>query len=83
MLCEPGSELRVGGKEKRKGEDNKWDERGKKKVRRTSQHVSPLEGTSWFKHKTPNFVSHEHRMHWQLERHTFCIMLTAMNNGRG
>ena len=35
LLCDPGSELRLGGREKKKkGEDNKWDEekRGRKKV---------------------------------------------------
>ena len=37
----------------------------------------------WFKHKTPNFVSHECRMHSQLECHIFGIMLTTMNRGRG
>ena len=29
LLCDPGSELRIGGREKKKGEDNKWD--GKKR----------------------------------------------------
>ena len=29
LLCDPGSELRLGGREKKKGEDNKWD--GKKR----------------------------------------------------
>ena len=29
LLCDPGSEVRLGGREKKKGEDNKWD--GKKK----------------------------------------------------
>ena len=39
--------------------------------------------TSWFKHKPPNFVSHECRMQYQLECHTFGMLLTAMNSGRG
>ena len=29
LRCDPGSELRLGGREKKKGEDSKWD--GKKK----------------------------------------------------
>ena len=32
LLCDPGSELRLGGREKKKGEDNKWDGKKKKKV---------------------------------------------------
>ena len=40
MLCDPGSELRIGGRENRKGEDNKWDGNKKKK----KLHVSKKEG---------------------------------------
>ena len=31
LLCDPGSELRVGRREKKLCEDNKWDEQKKKK----------------------------------------------------
>ena len=31
LLCDPGSELRLGGREKKEGEDNKWD--GKNKIK--------------------------------------------------
>ena len=31
LLCDPGYELRLGGREKKKGEDNKWDEKTKNK----------------------------------------------------
>ena len=31
LLCDPGSELRLGGRENRKGEDNTWDGKKKKK----------------------------------------------------
>ena len=32
LLCDPGSELRLGGREKKKGEDNKRDDKKKKNV---------------------------------------------------
>ena len=31
VVCDPGSELRLGGREKKKGEDNKWNGEKKKK----------------------------------------------------
>ena len=31
MLCDSGSELRLGGREKKKDEDNKWDGKKEKK----------------------------------------------------
>ena len=37
LLCDPGSELRLGGRENRRGEDNKWD--GKKKKRKRYRYV--------------------------------------------
>ena len=32
LLCDPGAELRLGGAEKRKGEDNKWDAKKEEKM---------------------------------------------------
>ena len=31
LLCDPGSELRLGGRENRKAQDDKWDGEKKKK----------------------------------------------------
>ena len=50
---------------------------------RQSDMVWSESATSWFKHETLNFVSHECRMQKQLECHIFGNMVTAMNSGRG
>ena len=41
LQCDPGSELRLGGREN-KGEDNKWDGRRKKTKTKTKNVVVPL-----------------------------------------
>ena len=49
LLCDPGSELQLGGREKKKGEDNKWDVENKnprlvtKKKKLNKKKVSPTE----------------------------------------
>ena len=47
-------------------------------------HSSAKQSTGWFKHITPRIVSDECRMQYkQVETRGFCIMLTAMESGRG
>ena len=51
LLCDPASELRLGGREKKKGEENKWD--GKKKKRKEVWYNF---GTKYLKFAWHNFT---------------------------